>query len=159
MPGSGFWKLIELELNTSFVWDIRISNNVCSADCPWTPVGRSRRVILYEVNPGKKVKLNQYEQNDTTRLQGIMLGGIKILLEEEEILDEFDIEYRNLLEVELPLTLEKIIDLRNKHAHIKAMSLEKFEALWDTLFRENESEKSILKKLLEFKKSLNEDRG
>ena len=158
MPGSGFWKLIELELNTSFVWDIRILNNVCSADCPWTPIGRSRRTVFYEINPRKKVKLNQYEQNSTTQLQGLMLGGIKILLDEDDILDEFNIEYRNFLELELPLVLEKIIDLRNKHAHIKAMPLERFEKLWSVLFEENEGEMNVLKKLLEFKKSLNFNR-
>jgi hypothetical protein len=77
---------------------------------------------------------------------------------EDEILDEFDIEHRNLLEVELPLRLEKNIDLRKRHAHIKAMPLEKFEELWNTLFRENEDEMNIIKKLLKFKKSLNESR-
>jgi len=158
MPGSGFWKLIELELNTSFVWDIRILNNVCSADSPWIPIGRSKRTVFYEINPRKKVKLNQYEQNSITRLQGIMLGGIKILLDENDILDEFNIEYRNFLEVELPFVLEKIIDLRNKHAHIKAMPLEKFEELWSILFGVNEGEMNVIKKLLEFKKNLNVNR-
>ncbi len=158
MPGSGFWKLIELELNTSLVWDIRIMNNVCNGDCPWTPIGRGRRTIFYEINPRKKVRLNQYEQNSTTRLQGIMLGGIKILLGEDDILDEFDIKYRNFLEVELPFALEKIIDLRNRHAHIKAMPLDKFEELWGVLFGEDEGEINVVKKLLEFKKSFNEGR-
>jgi len=158
MPGSGFWKLIELELNTSFVWDIRILNNVCSTDCPWTPIGRSRRTIFYEVNPRKRVKLNQYEQNSETRLQGLMLGGIKILLDEDDILNEFNIEHRNFLEVELPLVLEKTIDLRNKHAHIKAMPLDKFEELWSVLFESNEDEMNVIKKLLEFKKRVNEDK-
>ena len=155
MPGSGFWKLIELELNTSFVWDIRILNNVCNTDCPWTPIGRSRRTVFYEINPRKKVKLNQYEQNSETRLQGIMLGGIKILLEEDDILDEFNIEHRNFLEIELPPILEKVIDLRNRHAHIKAMPLEKFEELWSVLFGENGGELNIVKKLLEFKRRVN----
>lgn len=158
MPGSGFWKLIELELNTSFVWNIRILYNVCDANSPWTPIGRSRSVVFYEINPRKKVKLNQYEQNSETRLQGIMLGGIKILLNESDILDEFNIEHRNFLEIELPLVLEKIIDLRNKHAHIKAMPLDKFEELWSTLFQENYDEVNIIKKLLKFKMHLNEER-
>jgi len=87
MPGSGFWKLIELELNSSFIWYIRIINNVCNVNCPWTPIGRRSRSIFYEVTPRKKVRLNQYEQNSDTQLQGIMLGGIKILLEEDDILD------------------------------------------------------------------------
>ena len=47
-------------------------------------------------------------------------------------------EYENVLELELPFLLEKIIDLRNKHAHIKAMPLEKFEELWNTLFLKND---------------------
>ena len=32
MPASGLWKLVELELNTSFVWYVRIKKNVCSKD-------------------------------------------------------------------------------------------------------------------------------
>ena len=158
MPGSGFWKLLELELNSSFIWNIRIIYNVCSLDCPWTPIGRRSRSIFYEVNPRKKVRLNQYEQNSETQLQGIMLGGIKILLDEDDILNEFNIEHRNFLEVELPFVLTKIIDLRNKHAHIKAMPLNKFEELWTILFKENDGELNVLKKLLEFKKRLNENR-
>ena len=62
----------------------------------------------------------------------------KFLLEEDDMLDEFNIEHRNFLELELPFVLEKIIDLRNKHAHIKAMLLEKFEELWNTLFLKND---------------------
>jgi hypothetical protein len=55
---------------------------------------------------------------------------------------------------ELTEFLSKVIDLRNDHAHIKAMSLEKYNELFDLLFDSSEIEKTNLFKLLEFKKSI-----
>jgi hypothetical protein len=151
MPGSGFWKLIELELNTSFVWHIRVKNNVCNKDCPWTPIGSSKRAIFYEIDSRKKVRLNQFEHNNNAKLQGIMLGGINLLLNEQDILDEFDPINQTFLKNNLSKVLKNIISLRNEHAHIKAMSLKDFEKLWELLLS---GEKNFIKKLLDFKKDL-----
>ena len=46
--------------------------------------------------------------------------------------------------------LKQIIDIRNEHAHIKAMSLEKFQELNDLLF----ISESNIKKLLDMKKEI-----
>lgn len=157
MPGSGLWKLVELELNTSFSWFLRIKSNVCNNTCPWTNISNARRSITQDLTNGKKVKLNQFEHNDTTKLQGIMLGGIILLLKDSKTIEEFD-EINDIDRIffvsKLTDFLSKIIDLRNDHAHIKAMSLEKYNELFDLLFDSSEIEDTNLFKLLEFKKSI-----
>ena len=153
MPGSGLWKLVELELNTSFSWYLRIKSNVCSNTCPWTNISHSRRSITQDLANRKQVKLNQFEHNDDTKLQGIMLGGINLLLQDESTVEEFDeidTLNRNFFVTELVEFLLKVINLRNEHAHIKAMSLEKFEELNSLLFT---NDKNIIK-LLELKKTI-----
>lgn len=153
MPASGLWKLVELELNTSFSWFLRIKSNVCNNTCPWTNISNSRRSITQDLANRKQVKLNQFEHNDYTKLQGIMLGGISLLLQDNctvEEFDEIDTLNRNFFVSGLIEFLSKVINLRNEHAHIKAMSLEKFEKLND-LFFTNESN---IKKLLDMKRAI-----
>jgi hypothetical protein len=153
MPGSGLWKLVELELNTSFSWYLRIKSNVCSNTCPWTNISHSRRSITQDLANRKQVKLNQFEHNDDTKLQGIMLGGIRLLLEDNNTIEEFDEITdldRTFFVIELVDFVSIVIDLRNEHAHIKAMRVEKFEELYNLLFI---GEKNI-KRLLEMKKNL-----
>jgi len=87
--------------------------------------------------------------------QGIMLGGIILLLKDSKTVEEFDEidDFDRIFFVsELTEFLSKIIDLRNDHAHIKAMSLEKFNELYNTLFDHENIEETKLFKLLEFKK-------
>ncbi|ABB43980.1 hypothetical protein Suden_0701 [Sulfurimonas denitrificans DSM 1251] len=156
MPASGLWKLVELELNTSFSWFLRIKSNVCNNTSPWINISNSRRSITQDLENRKQVKLNQFEHNNISKLQGIMLGGIILLLKDAKTIEEFD-EIENLNRVfftsELTGFLSEIINLRNEHAHIKAMSLEKFDELYKKLFNNNDLTKTNIYKLLKFKKS------
>lgn len=148
MPASGLWKLVELELNTSFSWFIRIKSNVCNNTCPWANISNPRRSITQDLANGKQVKLNQFEHNNDTKLQGIMLGGIILLLKDNRTVEEFDeIDTldRHFFVSKLIGFLSKVISLRNEHAHIKAMSLEKFEELNNLLF----TNESNIRKLLD----------
>ena len=154
MPGSGLWKLIELELNTSFSWFIRIQGDVCDKTSAWKNISNPRRSITQDLDNGKKVKLNQYEHNNKNTLQGLMLGGISLLLNDASTLEEFkDIESIdiNYLEKELIPFVSEIINLRNEHAHIKAMKLEKYQML-DSLLFDVSTDMSNICKLLNFKK-------
>jgi hypothetical protein len=152
MPGSGLWKLVELELNSSFSWFLRIKSNVCTNSCPWTNISSSRRSINQELSTGKRVRLNQHEYSDNRRLKGLMLGGISLLLQDSNTIDEFDeissID-RTFFALNLTDFIKKLIDFRNEHAHIKAMSLEKFNELYDLFFTENN-----ISKLLQMKKEI-----
>jgi len=156
MPGSGLWKLIELELNTSFSWFLRIQSGVCDISSPWKNISNKRRSITQDLDNRKKVKLNQHEHNDDSKLQGLMLGGIHLLLEDKSTIEEFD-EISNIdrefFTEELIVFTKKIINLRNEHAHIKAMSLEVFEELESLLFDINDGT-SKLEKLLIFKQNI-----
>jgi len=165
MPGSGFWKLIELELNTSFIWHIRIESRVCNSSCPWTNISVPNQKVSHRIQGANNVVLNKCEIDNELRLQGIMLGGIRSLSLDENTLNQFFTRYfsaneksKFFIQNDLAFLIEKVSRLRNEHAHIRAMSLDKFEELWDILFRKNGNEINFLKKLLEFKKSLNEDR-
>jgi hypothetical protein len=154
MPGSGLWKLIELGLNTSFSWFIRIQSNVCDNSSAWKNISNPKRSITQDLDNGKKVKLNQYEHHNKKALQGLMLGGISLLLNDISTLDDFrdieniDIDY---LEKELIPFVSEIINLRNEHAHIKAMKLETYQILDSLLFSTSDGLANICK-LLKFKK-------
>ena len=153
MPASGLWKLVELELNTLFSWFIRIKSNVCNNTCPWTNISNSRRSITQDLENRKQVKLNQFEHNNPGKLQGIMLGGISLLLQDNRTVEEFDeIDTldRHFFVSELIEFLSNIINLRNEHAHIKAMTLEKFKELNDLLF----SNEGNIEKLLDMKRAI-----
>jgi len=151
MPGSGLWKLIELELNTSFSWFLRIKSNICNNSCPWTSIASSRRTITQDLENGKKVRLNQFDHQDNGKLQGVMLGGISLLLQDSGTIEEFyEISSldRDFFVEQLNDFISAIITIRNEHAHIKAMSLEKFEELYKLLFGVEDN----IKKLLDMKK-------
>ncbi|AXH12216.1 hypothetical protein [Halarcobacter bivalviorum] len=152
MPASGLWKLVELELNTSFSWFLRIKSNVCDNTCPWTNISNSRRSITQDLENGKRVKLNQYEYNDNTKLQGLMLGSISLLLQDNNTIVEFD-EITNIdrtfFVLELITFMKKVINLRNEHAHIKSMSLVKYEELYNLLFNDKK-----VNRLLDMKKTI-----
>lgn len=153
MPGSGFWKLVELELNTSFSWYLRIKSHVCDNSSPWVNRSNARRSITQDLANGKRIKLNQFEYDDNTKLQGLMLGGISLLSQDNNTIEEFDdiIELdRTFFASKLNVFITEIISLRNDHAHIKAMSLEKFEELYRLLFLEDIN----IRKLLDMKKEI-----
>jgi len=154
MPGSGLWKLIELELNTSFSWFIRIQSDVCDSSSAWKNISNHKTSIIKDLSNRKKVKLNQHEYGNKNMLQGLMLGGINLLLNDEDTLNDFrdveniDIKY---LKKELIPFVSEIINLRNEHAHIKAMKLKKYQILDLLLFSVSDDVSNICK-LLDFKR-------
>lgn len=141
MPASGLWKLVELELNTSFVWYVRIKKNVCNKD--------SKDISLLQNDESFKVswvELNKCYKNSNI-LQSLMLGEIKFLSGNYGVKNLINNQF---VSNELFEFLKQIIDIRNEHAHIKAMSLEKFDDLNNLLF----TNESNIKKLLNLKKEI-----
>lgn len=141
MPASGLWKLVELELNTSFVWYVRIKKNVCNKD--------SKHISLLQNDESFKVgwvELNKCHKN-SNNLQSLMLGEIKFLSGNYGVKNLINNQF---VSNELFEFLKQIIDIRNEHAHIKAMSLEKFDDLNNLLF----TNESNIKKLLNMKKEI-----
>ena len=160
MPGSGLWKLIEVELNTSFIWQLRIMSQVCNNQDPWTKICKRNAKIDQELDNGKKVSLSMSDKKDKSKLQSVMLGGIKLLLNDSSTLNEFNPfftrynEDTGFLKDKLPDVIEKVITFRNEHAHIKAMSKETFKELWDLLFKKDEKDRSNVQKMLMFKQNM-----
>ncbi len=160
MPGSGLWKLIEVELNTSFIWQLRITSQVCNNQEPWKKICKKNAKIDQELDNGRKVSLSMSDMKDKSKLQSVMLGGIKLLLDDTSTLNEFNSFFtrfnddKEFINIKLLDIISKIIMFRNEHAHIKAMTKETFEALWDLLFIEDNDGKNIIQRLLMFKRNM-----
>lgn len=143
MPASGLWKLVELELNTSLVWYVRIKKKICNKE--------SEVISLLQNDESFKigwVELNKFQKN-SDNLQSLMLGEIKFLSGNHGVKTLINNQF---VSNELFELLNQIIEIRNEHAHIKAMSLEKFDELYNILLDNEKIEDSKLFKLLEFKK-------
>lgn len=138
MPASGLWKLVELELNNSFIWYIRIKKNICDKN--------SKLISLLQNDESFKigwVELNKFDKN-SNNLQSMMLGEIKFLTGNSGIKSLIS---NHFVTNELFEFLKQIIEIRNEHAHIKAMDIEKFKELYNLLFMAE----SNIKKLLDMK--------
>ena len=92
------------------------------------------------------VELNKCYKNSNI-LQSLMLGEIKFLSGNYGVKNLINNQF---VSNELFEFLKQIIDIRNEHAHIKAMSLEKFDDLNNLLF----TNESNIKKLLNMKKEI-----
>jgi len=85
-----------------------------------------------------------------------MLGGISLLLQDDNTIEEFDeinLLDREFFVAQLDDFVSNIITIRNEHAHIKAMNLEKFEELYMLLFSSRDGQSQIVK-LLKSKKEI-----
>ncbi len=160
MPGSGLWKLIEVELNTSFIWQLRIMSKVCDKQSPWNKVCKRNAKIDQDLDNGRKVSLSVSDKKDKSKLQSVMLGGIKLLLEDQSTLDEFGGFFKQhgdelvFIQNNLPKIIEQVSIFRNEHAHIKAMSREIFAELWKLLFTKDDNDMNQLEMLLAFKQKM-----
>lgn len=160
MPASGLWKLIEVELNTSFIWQLRILSLVCDKHNPWDKICKRNARIYQDLDNNKKVSLSMSDKKDKSKLQSVMLGGIKLLLEDKSTLDEFNAyfilheEDSHFIKNVLPDIIAEVSIFRNEHAHIKAMSKDIFEKLWNLLFGKDTVGNSELHKLLILKRNM-----
>jgi len=146
MPGSGFWKLIEVELNTSFVRYIRYKEGVISSSSSWDAIIHADK----EINI-KWVKLNERDKDN--RLKGLMFGQLKFLSKNDYAISLFN----GIVEYDFDkqwAILDKVVKYRNEHAHIKAMSKDIFEELWGLLFQKDDTGMNELQKLLTFKQNM-----
>jgi len=146
MPGSGLWKLIEVELNTSFVRYIRYREGVISNISSWDTIIHADK----EINI-KWVKLNERDYDN--KLKGLMFGQLKFLSKNDYARSIFNgiVEYDF---DELWNMLDKVVKYRNEHAHIRAMSKDVFKELWILLFDKDENGLNQIQKLLIFKKNV-----
>lgn len=150
IPGSGFWKTIELELNLSVVWLIRMVWQAAATSGPLVPNPSSppgvTKVLSSPSEHGKQrfVTIDERDKSHPRQLGKLMLGPIEHLLrsaDRNELRAKVQacgvVDSEHVWEVEdflfgrrseyLPKGIKKLADLRNNHAHTERMQVEAYE--------------------------------
>ena len=165
-PGCGLWKAVEREMNLSLVLHLRREMNIADIGRPWVrnPGGRSQTTI--STGGGYSVDLDECEPRYSSRLKGIMLGPMMHMLKNghrtrvHADLQKLSLDrpMRSYLlshgQNTLPAHLQKLINLRNGHAHISAMSREQFEELRKLVLPTNSNSETCLVKILQLKRKV-----
>ena len=165
-PGCGLWKAVERELNLSLVLHLRREMNIANVNDPWVGDPGQRFQIIINTGGGHSVDLNEREPSPSHRLKGITLGPMMYMLKtgqrngvhrELEKLSLNSLMQSYLLsrgQNTLPDHLQKLINLRNGHAHISAMSREQFEELRELVLPINSTQETCLVKILRLKRKV-----
>ena len=164
-PGCGLWKAVERELNLSLVLHLRRAADIVeSVSIPWKRSGNisEKFPILTAVN--QSADLTQLESKPPKNLKGIELGTMKRMLEWghcnsiREKLESLFSSSDPILQCFLihHAGLGKIIELRNGHAHINAMSRQKFGELRNLVLpsRRRDTSETALVKILQLKREI-----
>lgn len=137
-PGCGLWKAIERELNLSLVMHLRREAGIVkSVSIPWEKSGSRSKEFPILTGVKHIVDLGELNSKPPKDLKGITLGPMKNMLEwghcnsVKEKLEKFFPSSDSILKFsgDLSQYLGKIIELRNGHAHIHAMSRQDFGTL------------------------------
>lgn len=166
LPGCGLWKAVERELNATLIWLVRRRHKIVDKYSPFSAATSFHKKTKIQIASGnREININEREKNDTTLLFGVMLGQIKFMIlsaieEENEFFEEFQELVRlghamNSELTELVSFIEAVSNLRNENAHIKAMSLIRYEELKKLVLRDpNGIHKFSLQKILELKRTI-----
>lgn len=164
-PGCGLWKAVELEMNLSLVLHLRRERDiVADVRHPWAG-GADRSGIYIPTGPRQNVNLNQRNRHHPNDLQSITLGPMNYMLKSgkhngiKRDLQSLLRSNRTMLGYllgqganSLHRHLDKIIELRNGHAHISAMSHERFETLRNLVLPSDSNSGTCLVKILQLKR-------
>lgn len=144
-PGCGLWKTVERELNLSLVLHLRREADIVkSVSMPWKSSENISGKFPVLTGENRSVDLSERESKRSENLKGMMLGDMQYMLELGRC-NTVEVRLENLFSPGDPMLqyllnqsrgagglswcLEKIRQLRNGHAHINAMSREKFGEL------------------------------
>lgn len=166
LPGCGLWKAVERELNATLIWLIRRRHNIVDKHSPFSAATSFHKKTKIQIASGnREININEREKNDSTLLFGVMLGQIKYMIlsaieEENEFFEEFEelirLGYATSTELtELISFIDAVSNLRNENAHIKAMSLVRYEELKKLVLKDPTGiHKYSLQRILELKKTI-----
>lgn len=162
LPGSGLWRAVERELNLSLIWYVRYCYGVVGNDPLIANEGLSAKI---KIRAGKNcVNINKREEGESRRFRGITIGTISYILSSshdngvaatfqpvvEGVWLKFMTEGGGL-----PTALLRIGDIRNRHAHISAMSQAQYQQLHDLiLLPDKEMGESILGTIFRIKRNI-----
>ena len=168
-PGCGLWKAVERELNLSLVLHLRREAGIVkSVSMPWKSSENISGKFPVLTGENRSVDLSERESKRSENLKGMMLGDMQYMLELgrcntvevrlENLFSPGDSMLQYLLNQpsgakDLSGHLEEIRRLRNGHAHINAMSREKFGELRNLILPSSRrsSSKTCLIKILQLK--------
>lgn len=162
--GCGLWKAVERELNSSLIWHLRLTKGIAGKDRK--PIVDRSRAVNYEAG-GETVNINRRERG-SIEFEGITLGNIKYLLRsahENTIAEEVRSVLANeseLLQYVLDPTEDglahlvgRVANIRNGHAHIKAMKKASYQDLRSLVLEPSDMPtKSLLGKILQIKRHI-----
>ena len=164
-PSCGLWKAIERELNLSLVLHLRREAGVVkSVSMPWEKSGSKSKKFPILTGVKHIEDLGKLSSKPPKDLEGITLGPMKNMLEwghcnsVKEKLEKFFSSNDFMLKFSGPLSqyLAEIIQLRNGHAHIRAMSQQDFGTLRNLVLPQPSGNKPItfLVVILQLKKNI-----
>lgn len=174
-PGCGLWKAVERELNLSLVLYLRQVKGVVTSADSWIGIKKPSKQVNIKTGdrPRDKVNLNQRERRGSNKLRGIELGSMMYMLKwgysngVERVLRSLSPNntmlwyyflgprHEGSLRINtLPWWLEKILLLRNGHAHISAMSRKDFEELRNFVLPSDNIPETCLVKILQLKRQI-----
>lgn len=160
--GCGLWKAVERELNSSLIWHLRLGKGIAGED--HKPTGaRSPKGVTYQAG-SETVNIDRRERGSTD-FEGITLGNIKYLLRSAQD-NNIAEELRPVLESKgdlfqftfeanksgLAYLVGQVANIRNGHAHIRAMKEESYQELHSlVLAPDDRPTESLLGKILAMK--------
>lgn len=163
--GCGLWKAVERELNSSFIWHLRLVKGIAGKDQK-PVVGMSRAGVNYEAG-SETVNIDRRERG-SMEFEGITLGNIKYLLRSAHD-NNIAEEVRPALETQTELLrfvfesgkgglahfIGQVANIRNGHAHIKAMNENAYQELHSVVLDpDGKPAESLLGKILEMKRAI-----
>jgi len=160
LPGSGLWRAVERELNLSLVWYLRYCYVIVGNDPMIATENPSVRITIQAGSRG--VNLNEREKRKSRRLRGITLGGIEHILRSshdngvaakfQPVVEKRWLGFMTKEEGGLITALQRIGKIRNRHAHISAMSQVQYQQLYDLILSpEEDVSESVLGKIIRMK--------
>ena len=166
-PGCGLWKAVERELNLSLVLHLRRERGiVVDVSDPWIGSEDSSGIYI-PTGQRRNVNLNERESRNSRDLQGITLGPMNYMLKSGNY-NGIRRDLQNIFQLDptmldyllgqgsntLPRNLDRITRLRNGHAHISAMSRDKFEELRNLVLPSQANQDTCLVKILQLKRKV-----
>lgn len=162
LSGCGLWKAVERELNLSLIWHLRRENGL-AGDNPLKPIASKGKKVVYEAG-NQSVNLNKRDKSpNENEFKGVGLGNLEHLLRSakvnnitQEIEPALDDELLPFFlgkgKDDLASLLERLRNIRNGYAHIKAMSYSQYQELRSlVLLLDEKSSESLLGKVLRMK--------
>ncbi len=166
LPGSGIWRAVERELNLSLIWHLRRHFGFAGEQPP-IPMEKDLSRDMPFLAGTKKVHLNARQDGAVNEFKSVELGNYSYLLWDSKkngleslfvrVLDQelFGYVFGNTPDC-LANQIEELRKTRNRFAHIRPMSTDEYENLYNLVLKTNSpySSETLLGKVLSIKQAI-----